>query len=541
VFISATGIYETNQSEACKYICDHSKAKVVVVDGPKQLEKFLSISSELPELKALIMYGEEKIPEGFEDDCPKQIYRFSEFLELGIDISDSEVQQRVDSQKPNQTCSLIYTSGTTGNPKAVMISHDNLCWTAANMLKRVPRKLNNNDSIISYLPLSHIAAQVFDMYASLFSGIQVWFAQPDALKGSLGKTLKEVRPIVFFGVPRVWEKIYVKMQEVAKSNTGLKKNLADWAKALSLKYHQDTQYGSPTSGSCMSFYPIAKLILKEVHVALGLDRCIATYSGAAPLDPEIIHYFASIDILICEVFGQSECTGPHAQNVPKFWKIGSCGRGQLGTETKIDSVSGELCYRGRHIFSGYMNMEDKTKETIDSDGWLHSGDIAKIDQDGFIFITGRIKELIITAGGENVPSVPIENHFKHAMPALSNCMLIGDRRKFLSILFCLHVEVDAFGIPQDKLTGEALSTSKRMGSNASTSSEAKSCPKWIDYFDQGMKEANSKSTSRAQIVQKWALLPYDFSEKGGELTPTLKLKRNVTETKYKLVIEQFYA
>lgn len=221
----------------------------------------------------------------------------------------------------------------------------------------------------------------------------------------------------------------------------------------------------------------------------------------------------------------------------------------LGTETKKDEETGELCYRGRHIFAGYMGMPEQTKTTIDAEGWLHSGDVVDIDSDvderipgqsGFITITGRIKELIITAGGENIPPVLIENELKRAMPAISNAMVIGDRRKFLTVLLCLRVEVDGDGAPTNKLMGAALDTSKDIGSSATTTQEAKEDPKWHAYIDEGVKKANAHATSKAQQVGKWFLLDSDFCEKGGELTPTLKLKRSVTAEKYKDVIESMY-
>jgi len=265
---------------------------------------------------------------------------------------------------------------------------------------------------------------------------------------------------------------------------------------------------------------------------------------------KILEYFASIDIPILELFGQSECSGPHATNSPSAWKIGTVGRPLPGTETKIDPNNGELIYSGRHIFAGYLHMDDKTKEAIDADGFLHSGDVVTIDDclqngkpfTGFIHITGRIKELIITAGGENVAPVLIEEQMKEAMPALSNCMVVGDKRKFLTILLCLQVEIDEVtGIPTKKLTGHALDTSKQLGSSATTTDEVKNCALWKKYFDEGVAVANSKAISRAQNVGKWSLLSTDFTEAGGELTPTLKLKRNVTADKYSAEIEALYA
>lgn len=207
----AAGIYATNLPDACKYISSHSKAKVVVCDGRKQLEKYYQISSELPHLKALVMYGMESLPENIKELCPNvPVYTFEQFLELGkSSISKEQLSERSNAWKPGETCSLIYTSGTTGPPKAVMITNDNITWTVDNMCLMTPRGyMTSDDCMVSYLPLSHIAAQMLDLYMPVATGTQIYFADPDALKGSLGATLKQVRPTAFFGVPRVWEKIY---------------------------------------------------------------------------------------------------------------------------------------------------------------------------------------------------------------------------------------------------------------------------------------------------------------------------------------------
>lgn len=429
-----------------------------------------------------------------------------------------------------------------------MLTHDNITWTARAQISTMKEleELDNNDHFVSYLPLSHIAAQMIDMHCPMMTGNQVWFAQPDALRGSLGKTLKDVRPTIFFGVPRVWEKIYDKMQEVGKSTTGVKKILSTWAKGQSTQYWENNQYGG--SKMPVIFYPLAQLLLGKVRDALGLDRCKACFVAAAPIETKVLKYFASVDIPILEIFGQSECTGPHTTNSHDGWKIGSVGRPLPGTITKFDPNNGELIYSGRHIFAGYMDMPEKTKETIDPDGLLHSGDVAKMDDDdregipnsGFVTITGRIKELIITAGGENVAPVLIEETMKDAMPALSNCMVIGDKRKFLSILFCLHVEIDENGVASTKLAGAALDISKKIGSTALTTDQVQTSAEWKKYFDEGMTAANKKAISRAQRIAKWALLDTDFTEPGGELTPTMKLKRSVVAEKYKSEIEVIY-
>ncbi|KAL7573873.1 hypothetical protein ACA910_012441 [Epithemia clementina (nom. ined.)] len=573
----SAGIYTTNEAEACFYISHHSKAKVVVCEGLKQLQKYATISSRLvPHLKAIVVYGlhhnddddddddnnHATIPADLQTKCSVPVYTFEEFIKLGDNNAantaaqqlDQLLEERMQAWKPGHCCSLIYTSGTTGPPKAVMITHDNITWQIHNLLLSSRRGyLTEQDCMISYLPLSHVAAQMLDIYAPLGTGIHMYFAQPDALKGSLGATLKEVRPTIFFGVPRVWEKIYEKLQEVAKSTTGIKKVLSTWAKSEALAYWESMEYNALKSFSLTRMLPVsyyaARVLLSKAHQALGFDRCVEFYVSAAPMEVKILRYFMSLDIPIMELFGQSECTGPHSVNTYAAFVVGSVGRPMPGTQTKRDAETGELIYTGRHIFAGYMGMPDKTKETIDPEGWLHSGDVIAMDDNndprieegpsGFISITGRIKELIITAGGENIPPVLIEDELKAAMPALSNAMVIGDKRKFLTVLFCLKVVIDEEGVATSTLAPAAREAVPE--SDAKTTKEVEQDPKWKNYFEKGIAAANEKATSRAQRVAKYALVPTDFTEKGGELTPTLKLKRSVTADKYKAIIDAMYA
>lgn len=345
-----------------------------------------------------------------------------------------------------------------------------------------------------------------------------------------------------------------KLQEVAKASSGVQKTLSTWAKSEAASYWDSMDYDALKEFSLTRTVPVtyflAKALLSVAHKKLGFDRCHSFYVSAAPIEIKILHYFASLDVPIMELFGQSECTGPHAVNRYDAFKIGSVGRPLLGTQTMLDKETGELCYRGRHIFAGYKDMEEQTSDAFDAEAWFHSGDIAKIDDNhdplihepsGFLTITGRIKELLITAGGENVPPVLIEEHLKEAMSTLSNAMVIGDKRKFLTVLLCLQVEIDVNGLPSNKLTARTLDTSKEIGSEATTTDEARADLKWQTYFDNGVKEANKKATSHAQQIGKWSLLSTDFSEVGGELTPTLKLKRSVAADKYAEVIQTMYA
>eukprot|EP01038_Epipyxis_sp_PR26KG_P016834 gene16834-23050_t len=547
----AAGIYTTNTAEASQYITGHSKAEVVVVEGNKQLAKYATRTTvgDLPHLKAIVVW-DEAVDKAIAAKCGVKVYSFDEFMVLGSSISDDHINQRWANVRPGNCSTLIYTSGTTGPPKAVMISHDNITWVCRNVIEYSNMDLNHTDIAVSYLPLSHIAAQAIDIHCMMGIGGCLYFAQPDALKGSLTHTLKDVRPTFFFGVPRVWEKIQEKMVQIGRDSTGVKKVLGTWAKQLGAERCRRLQFENDRSVPC-GYSCANAIVFNNIKKALGLDRCKGCFTAAAPISVDTILYFASLDIPLYEVFGQSECTGPHTISVPNLWRIGTCGRPIKGSQTKIDPITNELCYRGRHIFMGYMYMPDKTAETIDSDGYLHSGDVATFDDfedsdvpspSGFMKITGRIKELIITAGGENVPPVLIEDQMKTAMVAISNVMVIGDKRKFLSMVVSLKTETDLeTGLPTDTLANDSLFVSKEIGSSATTYTAAKADPLWAKYVDEGMKKANSRTTSNAQIVQKWAWLPVDFSEKAGELTPTLKLKRNVVTEKYASVIEGIYA
>eukprot|EP01006_Ploeotia_vitrea_P029918 TRINITY_DN62381_c0_g1_i1.p1 TRINITY_DN62381_c0_g1~~TRINITY_DN62381_c0_g1_i1.p1 ORF type:complete len:506 (+),score=10.07 TRINITY_DN62381_c0_g1_i1:497-2014(+) len=503
--------------------------------------------SNLPNVKCIVVWG-EPINEALAKLCVKPVYTWEQFLKLGDGVSNSNLEDRERQVKPGNCCTLIYTSGTTGPPKAVMVSHDNIVWVTRALIDSIPT-LNHGEKMVSYLPLSHIAAQIIDIHAPMYLGCSIYFAQPDALKGTLTNTLKDVKPTFLFGVPRVWEKIQEKMSAMGRETTGIKKTISTWAKGLGTDKSTRAQYGNGGGAPCL--YGVANaIVFSKIKAALGLDNCKMCFTGAAPISLDTVNYFASLDIPIYEVFGQSECCGPHTFCMPGEWKIGSCGRPVSGTITKIDPVTKELCYKGRHIFMGYMYMEEKTRETIDNEGYLHSGDVAEFDSDnkkdvpppsGFMRITGRIKELIITAGGENIPPVLIEDEMKSQMLAISNCMVIGDRRKFLTMLISVKCEVDPNTLEStEKLAADALYVAKQIGSEATTRTEVENDPLWAKYFTDGMKAANKKTTSNAQVVQKYKLLPVDFSEKAGDLTPTLKLKRSVVAEKYSALIESMY-
>ncbi|XP_029916569.1 long-chain-fatty-acid--CoA ligase ACSBG2-like [Myripristis murdjan] len=533
----AAGVYTTNSPEACQYVAANCEANVLVVENHKQLVKILQIKDQLPHLKAIVQYKDElqqKLP---------NLYTWAEFMKLGEEVPDEQLNTVIGSLRANECCTLIYTSGTTGNPKGVMLSHDNLTWIS-NIVGVIAELNHGEEELVSYLPLSHVAAQLNDMWVCMRYAGTTHFAEPDALKGSLGTTLKEVRPTSFLGVPRVWEKMQEKMKAVGAKASPMRKRVADWAKSIGLQYNYSAMNGENVVP--WGFMLANNLVFKKVRWALGLDRCKNCYTGAAPVTKETLEYFMSLNIPLMEVYGMSESSGPHTVSLINDFRIMSCGKVLPGCKTKLDNPdkdgNGEVCFWGRHIFMGYLNMPDKTAEALDQDGWLHSGDLGKHDQNNFLYITGRIKELIITAGGENIPPVPIEDAVKAETSIISNAMLIGDKLKFLSMLLTLKCVVDDNGEPTDELTPEAVAFCQQHGVTATKISEilANKEPAVYKAIQEGMERVNARATSNAQKIQKWVILDRDFSVSGGELGPTMKLKRPVVVKMYQEKINEMY-
>ena len=479
---------------------------MAVIGSPDLLARFQGVGS-VSTLKAVVVWNvasRDALDESLVAGTGVDVYTWDEFMALGGDVSEEAVDERIAAQKPGHCCTLIYTSGTTGTPKAVMISHDNATWTGRVTMECLSG--THGDSEVSYLPLSHIAAQMLDVHGPMQAGIRIYFAFPDALKGTLPLTLKAVKPTIFFGVPRVWEKFYAALSRLPASVPNAAK-----------------------------------------HGGVGLEKCRAAYTGAAPISREVLEFFSSIDLPVLEVFGQSECTGPQALSTPaesKFglqYKLGWAGVAFPGSEQKIVAETQEVVYRGRHIMMGYMKNPEKSAEAIDEEGFLHSGDQGEIDEEGYLRITGRIKELIITAGGENIAPVPIEKAIKAALPCVSNAVVIGDRKKFLSVLLTLKTKPDENAQPSgNELFAEALATSESLGSEAKTTEEAIADAKWSAHLDAGIAKANESAVSRAATIKKWVVLPRDFTVMTGELGPTLKLKRPVVHKKQAEVIDGLY-
>jgi long-subunit acyl-CoA synthetase (AMP-forming) len=503
------GIYTTSSAEQCEYITNHCEAAVVFVENQEQLAKFLAVRPRLPNLKALVLMQGDSTQAG--------VYSWAKFLELGLNTPEAELEKRIAAQNADAMATLIYTSGTTGTPKGVMLSHDNLTWTSQNAIGLIGG--NADDQVISYLPLSHIAEQVASLHGPMAFGACVSFAES---MDKLGDSLREVRPHYFLAVPRVWEKIQEKIMAAGAKNPPLKKKIAAWARKQGLAggYAEQRKESKPLT------YAIANaLVFKKVRAQLGLDRARIAVTSAAPISRDTLEFFLSLGVPICEVYGMSECTGPATASLPDRYHTGKAGYSLPGAELKI-AEDGEVCMRGRHVFKGYFKDATATADTVDKDGWLHSGDIGNLDANGFLQITDRKKDLIITAGGENVAPALVEGYLK-GIPVVSQAVVLGDRQRYLTVLLTLNP--DRIGIDAEAC-----------GSSAKDPESASRDEKFLAFVQRQIDKVNER-LARVQAVKKFKIIPKEFSIEGGELTPTMKVKRKVVTEKYKSEIDQLYS
>jgi long-subunit acyl-CoA synthetase (AMP-forming) len=502
------GIYATSTAEQVRYIADHAEAAVAVVENRELLARAGLDPERLPGLRAVVLMEGEG-DGGF-------VLGWQEFLARGEAVSAEELERRVSAQRPEDLCTLIYTSGTTGPPKAVMLSHRNVTWTAARVAVDV--ELGAEDRVVSYLPLSHIAEQIVSLHAPMQAGGAVWFAP--SLE-TLADTLRAARPTFFLGVPRVWEKLQAGIQAAGAANPGWKKRLAAWARGVGLRAARAAEEGR---GRPWNYVLADRLVFSKVRDRLGFDRIRMCVVSAAPIARETLEFFFSLGLPIYEVYGMSECTGPATVSLPSAFRIGCAGRAMPGTEIAL-APDGEVLMRGPHVFPGYFKQPEATAETLDAAGWLHSGDVGEIDERGFLRITDRKKELIITAGGKNIAPQHLEGRLKQ-LAAVSQAVAIGDRRPYVVALLALD--------PQ-RLAAEA----QRAGSPARTPAEAATCPAFRAHLEREVESVN-QGLARYESIKRFAILPRELSVEAGELTPTLKLKRRVITERYREAIDGLY-
>jgi len=503
---AAAGIYTTCSSEEVQYIVHHSESLVVLVEDAAQLAKVKTRRDQLPLLETIVMMRGASATGG-------DVLSWDDFLAKAEAVPEATLDDRIDAIEQADLATLIYTSGTTGPPKGVMLSHRNLAWTSRTLIALGGGR--DADVSLSYLPLSHIAEQMATIHMPATAGSTVYFAE------SLEKipdNIKDCRPTVFFGVPRIWEKFHAALAAKLGELTGAKKRLVEWARTTCTAVHDHRDRGQPVPRLIDLQYRIAqRLVIEKLKAAMGFDRARNLISGAAPIAPDVLAFFASIDLPIREIYGQSEDTGPTSFNLPGRTKLGSVGPPLPGLECKLGD-DGEILVRGPNVFLGYYKEADATAESLTPDGWLCSGDLGSFDREGFLTITGRKKEIIITAGGKNVAPKNIEAALKES-PLIGEAVVIGDRRKFLTALVTLDEEAAR------KLVGAGdVATAPQIRSAIQVQ---------VDKVNEAL--------ARVEQVKKFAILPRPFGIDTGELTPTMKIKRNVVARKYEREIEAMYA
>ncbi len=526
-------IYITNSPDQVRHVVEDSDSKVIVVENNDQLEKVLKVREQLPKLSKVVVI------EGYKGDADASfVMSWEDFIALGKDLSDSDYEAATAKVKPEDLATFVYTSGTTGNPKGVMLTHGNIWWTCQSSERHIPIgdaskvEVPNEGRALSYLPLSHIAERMISHLLQTYYGTTTWFAQS---LDTLLVDLSECKPTYFFGVPRVWEKFYAGVQaKMAAADPNdrkakLAKKAIEAGKKVTVLEQEAVARGGKMAdakipvGLKLQHTVLDKLVLSKIRAAFGLEQCELALSAAAPLSADLIWFFHSIGVKITEGYGQSEDNGPTSWNPPDAVKIGTVGTPLAGVEVKI-AEDGEILVRGGNVMAGYYKNEEATRETIDSEGWLHSGDVGEFDQHNYLKITDRKKDLIITAGGKNIAPQELENRLKHAHPLISQVVVIGDRRPFLTALITLDEE-------------KAPAHAKSLG----LEDPAALCNDERLLKDiQGAIAEMNQNLAKVEGIKKFRVLDRDFLQEENEITPTMKVKRKSINEIYADAIEDMY-
>ena len=501
-------IYQTNSPEECQYVLENSDSKVVVVEDDEQIEKIRKVRDQLPQLESVVRMT------GSSDDA----ISFDDLAARGGSRDVSEWEQRWRTVTPEDICTFIYTSGTTGPPKGCVISHGN--YRAMLDMVNENSVIEGEDITYLYLPLAHSFALLIQL-GSFDLGATIAYWERDPLK--IMPNMAEVKPTYFPSVPRIFEKIYTTATSAMEKEGGLKKAIFDWAIRVGGKMREAERSGRQPGFLLRKQYEFAdKKVLSKIRALFGGQLRLAV-SGAAPINPDILRFFDAAGVLVLEGWGMTETSTAATISTPEDFKIGTIGKPFPGCEVKI-ADDGEILVKGPNVFQGYYKNEEATRETI-VDGWLHTGDLGSIDADGFITITGRKKDIIITAGGKNITPANLENEIKQH-PLVSQCVVVGDRRPYLVALVTLDPE-------------EAVAYAKEHGlsedpTQLATNGDVRAA------IEVHLAKVNEKF-ARVEQVKKIAILPQDLSQESGELTPTMKVKRAVVADKHQDEIEKLYA
>ena len=510
---AAISVYNTLAPEQIEYVANHSQATVALVEDEGFLEKFLAIRKSTPNLRHIVLVHGQ---------APEGVLAWDSVLARGRELLAAEPGAFEHSWRavgPEDTISLIYTSGTTGPPKGVVYSHNNVVWTLES-LKRLWDL--QEQTLVSYLPLAHIAERITSQWGAIYFGHDVWLcADPNQLL----PYLLEARPTEFVGVPRVWEKLMAGLQAgVAAEPDEAKRQMAQGAITAGISAYRLHAAGRPVPAELAQVVERAQPLFMLLRSKVGLDKCTLAVTSTAPCRPEVHEFWAALGLPLFEVWGMSELTGPATAVPAERHEAPSIGVGIPGVEVKL-AEDGEILARGGNVMVGYYKEPQKTSELIDSEGWIHSGDIGEMMPSGQFRIIDRKKELIITSAGKNISPANLEALAKSS-PIIGQAVAVGDARNFISVLVVLDPQV-------------APAWAKARGIEAASMSDLSEHPAVIEEIRRSLMTANSH-LSRVEQFKRFTILPTEWSPESEELTPTMKLKRRVIYSKYQPQIDAMY-
>ena len=522
VFAAATPVtlYSTLATPQVTYVANHCGVKVAILEGLEFMKRWEAAKPDLPSLEYIVLM------EGAENyDTVDWILSWDDLVARGKQYLSEHPDAVADASAtvtPEDLATLIYTSGTTGTPKGVMITQRNVVWTTECTARTVD--IPDHPRFVSYLPLAHIGERMASHYMALWLAGSVHYV-PDL--SMVAEAVQQARPQVFFAVPRVWEKFQAGlMTRLETEPNERKRKLALGAIDHAIEVVEAQQRGeSPGLVDRLKSAAFDKLVFSKIRSGLGMDDLAIAISAAAPVSADLLTFFRAIGLPVYELYGMTESSGPGVTNRPGSNKIGSVGRAMPGVEIGI-ADDDEILLRGGLITAGYYKSPESTAETFQEDGWLRTGDLGRLDDDGFLTIIGRKKEIIITAAGKNIAPAKLENLVKQH-PLISQACVVGDGRKFLTLL----VAIDAEMAPQ---------WAERNGVSFTDLQSFTALPAVRDEVDRVVEDANNQ-VARVEQAKKWIVAPHDWTPESGELTPSLKLKRRVVLEKYADDIEAMYA
>ena len=516
----SNGVYPTDASSQLQYLCEDSGTTIIFVEDDEQLDKALEVRALLPALRKIVVFDMQGLR--YLDD--PAVISLDALRELGrsyLAAHPDELRQRVAACRPEDLAILVYTSGTTGKSKGAMHLHGGLVYTMRGYNALIQQ--TEDDERMCFLPLCHIAERMGGEYYGMYSGAKLNFVEnPETIP----ENVREIAPTVFVAVPRVWEKFYSGVMISLQEAGLLQQAVYAWGIGVGGRIADRVLARQQVSAWLkFQFYLAGWLALNNVRKLIGIHRARVLFTGAAPISADLIRWYLALGVPMLEVWGMTETAGG-ASGVPaNRIKPGSIGPAAAFNEMKIDPANGEIMVRGKNVFAGYLNLPEKTAETIDADGWLHTGDVGTVDADGFFTITDRMKDIIITAGGKNITPSEMENDLKFS-PYITDAVVIGDKRKYLTAIVM---------IDQDNVEKYAQDNDVPFGNYASLTHAAE-----VQTLIQSEIDRVNKKFARAEQIKKFFLLDTQLSAEDEELTPTMKLKRKLVEKKYQPQIEAMY-